>query len=208
MSVLVFLVTLFGNFWIWRAFKINSVVGIAVMLTSVALFIWIRSKSKLFMCFSILLLVSLSIFQVNLTQVADLKNFSNDEVRIKDMRLREYPPTRFPFAHWFEERSETVALFRVEKNFFEVIDPNLYFFGNYPRGRVGFEEFEKFNFVFLPFFVLGAYKLFERKNYPFFVISFLFPVLVLSIIGNKSMLGPFLIFPFIVNVVVYPFIKE
>jgi hypothetical protein len=143
--------------------------------------------------------------QVRTTNVQDLVYLDNDEQRVQQMRLREYPLVRItlfgktlwiPAAHWLEERKEVIIFYRLEKNFFETIDPNLYFFSNHPRERIGVSEFEKFAYIVLPIFLYGLYLVIKKKRY--FLLAYLFISLgIISVIGHDSLLGPFLLFPFI-----------
>ena len=97
-----------------------------------------------------------------MTKYESLTLLNNDQIRIKDMRLKSYPPVYLtfdtktlwiPVAHWFEERKESIAFFRILKNVSETVDLNLYFFANHPRERVGYNEFEKFPYIFIPAFL-------------------------------------------------------
>lgn len=84
---------------------------------------------------------------------------------------------------------------KFEQNLLRTLDVNLYFFGNHPRERAGIREFEKFSFLFLPFFILGLLK--AVKIFPWQLsISLLIPLLELSIIGEDNPVGPFILSPF------------
>lgn len=143
--------------------------------------------------------------QVKTTNVQNLAYLDNDEQRVQQMRLREYPPTRItllgktlwiPTAHWLEGREEAIVFYRLERNFFETIDPNLYFFSNHPRERVGVTEFEKFTYVLLPAFLYGLYLIIKEKRYLLLAYLFL-SVGIISVVGHDNLLGPFLLFPII-----------
>jgi hypothetical protein len=97
-------------------------------------------------------------------------------------------------ANWFEQRKETISIYKIGKNFSEVIDPNLYFFANHPREKAGAKEFEKFSYILLPIFILGLFEL--KKRHLKYLILTLSPIVFISIIGNNSPLGPFSLFPF------------
>jgi len=128
------------------------------------------------------------------------------------MRLKEYPPVKLsladrtfwiPAAHWLENRRESIAFFRILDNISYVVDPNLYFFANHPRQRVGIKEFEKFPYILTPFFVIGLFQLFRsEKDRPFLSVMIMVPLVIISFIGNINSLGPFCLFPVIVVAVV------
>ena len=198
-----FLFVLLSNIWIWKlAFISYFSAFVAVCVTYL---LWRRVQQKKG---SIILLVAasvvLSFVYLNTTTVKSLTLLDNDEQRIKSMRLKEYPPVRVnllsktfwvPIGHWFEGRSETIAFFRMQKNFFENIDPNLYFFSNHPRERVGVKEIEKFPYIFLPFFLTGIYILTKKVAVNLYA---LFTLLIITILGSVNPAGPFIIFPLIV----------
>lgn len=199
---------LLTNLWIWGIFSYNLLLGFLVILSTVFLYLHLRNdkttsfKILLFLSFTLLLL-----FQWRTTNVSSLTSLDNDQKRVQQMRLNEYPPVSIqikektiwiPIAHWFEGRKETIAAFRTQNNFSESLDPMLYFFANHPRERVGVKEFEKFPYILFPFFILGIFYLSKKLN----IITLLLPCLILplaliSIIGNMNNLGPFSLFPFI-----------
>ncbi len=208
---------LFFNPWIWRIFSFNFFLGILVVLC--AIFLYFRTTHPrgvgnfhlggVFICFLVLLLF----FQWKTTETTSLTNLTNSDIMVRDMRLNEYPPVKvslanktlwIPIAHWFEGRQESIAFFRMSKNFSEVVDPNLYFFANHPRERIGISEFEKFPYLLLPFFAYGLVTIISRQKFnKNLKISFFVPILLLTLIGSKNSLGSFSFFPFIIVVSVF-----
>ncbi|MCX6706250.1 MAG: hypothetical protein NTV24_04080 [Candidatus Woesebacteria bacterium] len=184
------LISLFANLWIYKIFSVNFLLGVLVLLAAILLV----KNNKFFL----LLFVPVLFFQIQTTNRPSLTAISNDDRRIIDMRLRAYPYKFLRLGYWLEERKESIIFNRVTTNLFENIDPNLYFFANTPRQRVGIKEFEKFPYVFLPFFFLGVYSFFSKKDKLFWLLSFFIPLAILSIIGSKNNLGPFSLFPFFV----------
>lgn len=156
--------------------------------------ILLLKNNKLFL----LLFIPVLIFQIKTTNKTSFTAISNDDRRVIDMRLRSYPSKFLRLGYWLEERKESIIFNRVTTNFFENIDPNLYFFANSPRQRVGIKEFEKFPYVLLPFFFLGVFDFVSKKNKLLWLMSFVVPIATLSIIGNQNNLGPFSLFPFFV----------
>lgn len=204
-----------GNLWIWRVFSLNPQAATSILLATALTLLFIKRPSAKIGFFFLISMVLLAFFQLTTTNVQDLDYLDNDEQRVQQMRLREYPPVRvtlfgktlwIPVAHWFEQRKEAITFYRLEENFFEAIDPNLYFFSNHPRERVGLEEFEKFLYITFPFFLWGLTRYLEEKR--FLIIATAVPSLVLiSMIGHSDPLGPFLLFPFI-SVSIYLGLEE
>lgn len=201
------ILVLLTNLWIWGIFSYNLLLGFLVLLSTVFLYLHLRNdkttsfKVLLFLSFPLLLL-----FQWRTTNVTSLTSLDNDQKRVQQMRLNEYPPVSIqikektiwiPIAHWFEGRKETIAAFRMQNNFSESIDPMLYFFANHPRERVGTEEFEKFPYILFPFFLFGVFYLPKKLKLVTLLASLILPLALISIIGSKNNLGPFSLFPFI-----------
>lgn len=198
-SFLIFLFALFSNVWILRIFKVNLFLGILTTVVT-TLFFFLSQKKIKYSKFLVLGFVLILFFvQYKTTDILYPTFLSPQEQVMQKIRFREYPATHiFPLGHWFEDRKESIAFFKIEKNLFENFNLNLYFFGNYPRQRGGIEEFEKFPFLFLPVFIYGFYLLIkQRKFFEVFVFFFL-PLLLISFIGNKNSFGPFMLFPFFV----------
>ncbi|MCK4588303.1 hypothetical protein KAT60_00615 [Candidatus Woesebacteria bacterium] len=207
MKIGIFVFVLLGNFWIWKILFYSAPLGLLVLASSVFLYLsFKRSLKKYFFAFLVLFSLLL-VFQWKTTSEESLVELSNDEQRVQQMRLKEYPPVFFkigektawiPLAHWFEGREESIAFFRILENFSETIDPNLYFFANHPRERVGVNEFKKFPYIFLPLFFYGLVLSVTERRKLALGVSFILPVFLVSIIGHKNQLGPFSLFPFLV----------
>lgn len=203
MNVVLVIISILGNLWIIRIFEQSLPVGLISILASAGLILAKRPPHRLFVG---LLIILLMVIQFNFSDPTSLTNLTNDQIRIRDMRLREYPPTYvglferaiwFPVPYWFEERVETRVFFRLLDNTYQALDPNLFFFANHPRENIGVSEFEKFPYLLLPFFILGVLKSVKKSSY-LYKFSFFVPLLLVSFIGLRSSLGPISLFPFIV----------
>lgn len=183
--------SLLANLWVYKIFFTNFILGILIVISSILLS---NRKFWLFL-FS---LIPILLIQVTTTQKASLTEIGNDDRREIDLRLRAYPPSVLRIGYWIEERKESIALSRITNNFFENLDPNLYFFANSPRARVGIKEFEKFPYVLFPVFVLGVLRLIGKEKKSFWILTLFLPLFILSFIGNKNQLGPFSLLPFLV----------
>ncbi len=188
---------LLANFWIWRILFNSVPLGLLVLASSIFLYLSFKRSSKKYFFAFLVFFSLLLIFQWKTTSEESLVELSNDEQRVQQMRLKEYPPIRISIAHWFENREESIAFFRILENFSETIDPNLYFFANHPRERVGINEFEKFPYIFLPLFLYGLVLSVAERRKLVLGMSFILPVVLISIIGHKNQLGPFSLFPFL-----------
>lgn len=210
MAYLFFIFSNLTNFWLWKIALTDWLLGLFIILTTLLLFIEVNKESKFPKSLSRLFIVFIlicTLFQIKGSVKTSLTEISNDDRRLIDMRLNEYSPMYIkigqktiwlPIAHWFEERKEAIAFFRLSKNFSEIIDPNLYFFANHPRERVGIKEIEKFSFVLLPVFIYGVFKIFGKKEKWLWILSFTIPLMATSVIGNYNSLGPVSLYPFFV----------
>lgn len=193
---------LFSNFWIYRIFKENFLLGIVLISVTLLMRIFLEKKDsfKIFLACALLLA-----FQYTATQSQSLTLLENDEQRVQQERSRSYPPTYidlyfkviwFKPAEWIEKNNLVIGLSRIEKNLFENLDINKYFFGGSPRNSP--QDFEKFTFFLLPLFLAGAYKIVSDKMFNFLLLVFVMPLIFLSIVGNKNNLGAFAFFPFFI----------
>jgi len=135
-----------------------------------------------------------------------LSYLNEQEGVIKLQRLNEYPPVKItlisktiwvPIAHWLEERPETLAMYRIQSNLGEIVNPNLYFFANHPNERVGIDEHEGFPYLLLPLFVIGLFSFNFRKNFTAISASLFAPIFLTAGAGLQIGVEPISLFPFI-----------
>jgi hypothetical protein len=196
------------NTWIWIIYSSSKVIFLLSILSSVALFLLSKRKEKfIYKILFFVVFTALLNFQFTTTDESSLTNLNNYQQWIQAKRIKEYPPVYisafgkalwFPVERWFEEDTTYVSFYRLTDNVYQVLDLNLYFFGNHPRERLEHKEFQKFPYVVIPLFLLGVLKIAERKRIDIFVLSFLIPVVLLTVIGSKNDMGPFSLFPFII----------
>lgn len=204
-----FVFVLFCTLWFWRVVRTNIWLGALILITSFLLFVATKDQKKIIKSTLLILFAILLVFQAKTKPRQNLTYLDNDQQRVQQQRLNEYPPVYLeisgakiwiPIAHWLEGRKETITFYRVRKNFFELLDPNLYFFANHPRERVGSKEFEIFPFFFLPFFAHGL-ALWIKNKTSYFKWGFaIIPIVFLSFWGHRSALGPFSLLPFFIVV--------
>lgn len=191
---------IFSNFWIYKILYQNLFAGI--LLGILTLIILLNTEKKITtLCLAVLIL-----FQFQTTSIKSLTLLDNDEQRVQSERIKSYPPTYIDLglkviwlkpSDWIERNNLVIGLSKVEKNFFESLDLNKYFFGSFPRNKP--EDFEKFPFAYLPFFILGVYLLIKKKNFGVLTVLFILPVAIMTYLGSDNRLGPFIIFPFFIK---------
>jgi hypothetical protein len=90
----------------------------------------------------------------------------------------------YPSVFWarvFHSKAR-IVLDKFNDRIFALTDPNNYFFGFAPRQIGDNQNFIKFPFITLPFFLYGLYHLTKNKNKFFIITSFFAGVLTLSIL--------------------------
>lgn len=193
--LIVFLI--FSNFWIYKILSQNLFTGI--LLGVLTLIILLTTNKKI----TIVILAILILLQFQTTSIKSLTLLDNDEQRVQSERIKSYPPSYIDLglkviwlkpADWIERNNLVIGLSRIEKNFFESLDINKYFFGSFPRNKP--EDFEKFPFAYLPVFIIGVYLLIKKKNYWDLTALFILPVVAMTYMGSDNRLGPFIVFPF------------
>ena len=187
------LFVLIFNLWLIKIFTYSMVIGITVILASVFIYLSIYEGKKRYYYISALFISILLIFQYKTSSINPL-TFLNEIEKIEQQeRMRGYPRHFYRFANWLEQRKEALIFYKLQENFFEVMDPNLYFFANHPRERVGIVEYEKFPYIFLPFLVIGLLS-FKKSGLITLLLS-VSPLMLLSLIGNSNPVGAFSLFP-------------
>ena len=200
-----FVLVLFFNLWIWKIFSFSFIVGIVVLASTIFLWLSVSLKKGVYFGISIVLFILLLSLDWKTSSKNSLTFLNDNEKILLEERLRAYPPVGIkigskmlyiPAGNWLEQRKETRSFYKLGANLSEIIDPNLYFFANHPRERVGAVEYEKFPFILMPFFILGLLSI-NKKNAKVFLLSTT-PFVLNSIIGNSNPMGPFALFPLIV----------
>lgn len=199
----------FTNLWL---FKIGSQSFFLVLVLACASYIFFQFSihKKVNKKLLILSFLIVAFLQVKTSDVKNMTTLTNEDINLRDTRLRAYPPVKIglfnrlkwiPAGHYLESRNEARVFYALKENALEVLDPNLYFFANHPRQKVGSEEFEKFAYLLLPFFLIGTYNLFNSGKKKQIVLAgyLIFCLFIFAIVGNKNPYGPFLFFPFIIT---------
>ncbi len=116
----------------------------------------------------------------------------DEEIFLLNERRSYYPNQ----LGWIFQNKLTLAFYKLEQNFFQNLDPNLYFFATHPRERRGYSEFERFPAIFLPFFLLGLLFINKKRK---IIFCFFLALLINSFLDTRD-IGPFLAYPFIVYI--------
>lgn len=188
------LLALFGNLWIYKIFQYSTLLGLLTIATSYILYEASNKQTKTNLAkLSILLMITMLV-QYKISDINALTYLNIHETDKQQYRVRAYPPPKIlPLANWLELRPETLAFYKIEQNISEIVDPNLYFFANHPRERIGVQEKELFPYIFLPAFILGLLKINKKNTIPYAIAAS--PIVLISTIGNSNPLGPFTLFP-------------
>ena len=202
-------VVIFLNPWTFRIMQHNLLIVFLIFMMSALLYKAMSGTiTKKITVFCVMLLIPIMVFQWKTTTPQSLTLLENDEQRVRETRLTFYNPSshyvrllfyKLNLKNFLEGELHT-ASFRIQRNFFESIDPNIYFFGGHPRARVWANDFEKFPFILIFPFLIGMYLVVRRKLFliwGYFLISFA----LLSFVGHKNSLGPFILFPPLVVVI-------
>src|SRR4030066_884417 len=95
MEFVILSLILFGNLWFWKILTTDFLLGILIIICSLCLYkITVFPKSKCFILFVFLFFIII-LFQYKYTERLSLTYLDNDEQRIQDMRLEEYPHVKF-----------------------------------------------------------------------------------------------------------------
>lgn len=193
-QILSILIVLVCNFWSWELFTYNLFLFLIVWTASILLYLSIIRSSKKLLYIFCLILIPVLIIQLKTTKNAVLDYMSETDRQLFATRRGELSAIVPNLGKYLESKPEYIFL-KFEHNSLRATDLNLYFFGSHPRERSGIREFEKFSFLFLPFFIFGLLK--AIKSAPLQLsISLLIPLVVLSVIGEDNLIGPFSLFPF------------
>jgi hypothetical protein len=184
MAFVLLLILLFLSNWPKIIFFQNKILFFLLALVSLFVILSFSRKRIILKILLVLALGILVIFQVRTTEVKNEYRLTPAETDLQIWRMNQFPASQARLGYWLETKKEMLLLDRLQNNFFNLFDLNLYF-PNY------------FSFFTLPFFFLGIYRFIKGKD------SFLFSILSFSLVllvfwGIHGQLGPFLILPFFV----------
>lgn len=196
--VIIFLIVLLANNWWWQIFHLNRIVSFLGFFLAISFLLfngWLRFFLIPFLFFLIFLFLFSSSNRLTVFSLTD------SQIYLINERRAYYS---YNFLGRFFENKPNYYFFQWQKNFFESFDPNLYFFSGHPRERPGVWEFDKFPFLYLPFFLWGFFRILNRKD-SFFLL--LYPILSIVFISffKEANNFLFLLFPWFVIVLYFGF---
>lgn len=198
------LATAFGNFWIWRVFKENFIIGIFLMILSLLLFKQVTKVQKNQLIALIFVFIVVSIFILKVSFDKNIFIYSAEKQAQQDARHGLYAVELGQLyknklsLHFYKDFSWSIH--KLERNLFYNLDLNLYFFGSHPRERAGIGEFDKYPWILLPFFIVGLFLVIQ--NYYLVTVVYLIGASLISMFSSPTYpLGPALFFP-LINVVI------
>lgn len=187
--------------WWWIIIRRNFLSGLLVFILSFVVFqYFFKSTSRIL--FLLLLSLTAIIFFISIGKAFDesILKVSSLEIQQYNRRHEFYAnglgkiyTNRFSLAYFKEYN---LPLYKLQRNFFANLDPNLYFFASHPRERSGVEEFKKYSSIFLPFFLIGLFYCIYMKLSKI-LIYFVVISLLSSVISSAYNLGSILFFPLI-----------
>lgn len=202
-SILVFPYSLIilANFWIWRIFEKDFLLGIVLILLSLALFFLSEIQFNRKILILGLLLIAFIVSGILLNGFdKDLAVLNNDQQKsISDrhgyfsIELGKLFQNKYTLRFY---KGIYPYIYIYEGNLFNVLSPNLYFFTSHPREREKIGEFAMYpGILIIPFFI-GLLQLIRSSN-KILVWYFLFAILTTGLIKQNYFFGPILFFPFI-----------
>lgn len=189
--------------WAWKMINYNVflcllLILITIILVKLLLIDRLQHTILILILCCVFLVVSVINLQLGFDQNLRKLNV-NEEVKLNERHqyyARELGGlflNRFSLNYY---KNYNPYFYKLERNFFSVLDPNLYFFASHPRERGGINEFEKFPSLYFIFFIMGIiYSLKLRSLLA--MLYLLFAASISGFISPAFELGPILFFPFV-----------
>lgn len=199
---LIFIFVVITTPWTWKILNNNILICLLLILIAyifLKLLLIKRIIIELIILFGLaFLVVSVINLQLGFDQQLD-KLDVNEEVKLNE-RHRYYAKDLGAFflnkysLNYYKNYNP--YFYKFQRNFFSVLDSNLYFFASHPRERAGINEFVKFPSLYLVFFILGI--IYSLKLRSLLVIVYLLvAALINGFLSPAFELGPILFFPFV-----------
>ena len=202
-KLLIFLLVSLANVWIWRIIGSSPFLGLSIIILSFLLAFNLKIPSLILLAILGAFLLRTN-FDTNLLYVSP---FEKDKLELRHeyyaQGLGKIYRNRIGIYLDYKVFPHTS---RFINNLAYNMDPNLYFFANHPRERVGVVEFEKFSYLLLPFFVIGLIPVLLGLS-DFLILYFILSLLISAFVFPGYNLGSILIFPFIVAVIYLGILK-
>lgn len=130
----------------------------------------------------IIALLFISLFQISTTNIKQAYTLTPAQIDQQIQRMNMYPPSVAKLGYILETKKEVQIANKIIENFFAVVDFNEYFPNRIP-------------YIVSPLIFFGLYIFIKNRNkLHYMYISFLFSVLLLTIIGPFAKYGPVLMY--------------
>ncbi len=189
-----------ANFWIWRIFNQDLVIGLSLVILSFLLFLLYFKFNKVFLILTLIITIFLSSRILNTGFDNNLINLNPDQEKQQNARHGYFS---IELGKLFQNKLTLrfykdfyPTLSNYGNNVFNILSPNLYFFENHPREREKVGEFPKYPGIFILPFIVGFLLLFKTTS-KVLTAYFLFVLLVSGFIRQNYFLGPVLFYPLI-----------
>lgn len=161
--------------------------------TAESMKIKVKIKEKIKYFFPVLAIFSIGIFLLYKQFPGTVFRADELETYYLNERRSFYPNQKI--ARVFENKA-TLAFYKYKKNFFNGLDINLYFFATHPRERPEISEKERFNWLFMPFFLIGIFYQVRKKIF-WIIIYFFITITVISLFTQIN-IYLYLLYPFFI----------
>ncbi len=206
-SLLIIVLIIITTPWTWNILNYNLFLCFLLIMITIILaklLLANRSHPVLILTLGCIFLVA-SIVNLRLGFDQDINRLNIDEKVQLDERHGYYAQdlgklflNRYALNYY---KNYNPSFSKFQKNFFSVIDPNLYFFASHPRERKGVMEFEKYPSFYLLLFISGIFYILQRKNLITLVVYLLATAFMSGFVAPGFILGPILIYPFVSTVI-------
>lgn len=107
-----------------------------------------------------------------------------DRIEIRQ-RMLDYPPSLYRLANIFEQRPESLLFYRLQNNFFAILNPN------------------SFPYILIPFLVIGLFYQIKTNKFSYFIIPLFLPLIILTLLGPNQPRDNFCLYPFLIVSIFY-----
>ncbi|MDD5415721.1 MAG: hypothetical protein PHE48_01805 [Candidatus Daviesbacteria bacterium] len=201
-ALLVVILIVFTTPWTWKILNDNLLLCLSLIIITVIfvkLLLNNKRNTRLILLFCSIFVV-VSAVNVQLGFDRNLRKLNvNEEVQLNERHnyfakeLREFFLNKYSLNYY---KNYNLSFYKFQRNFFSALDPNLYFFAGHPRERAGINEFEKFQSLYLIFFIIGIVYSLQLQS--LLAIAYLLvAALINGFIAPTYRLGPILFFPFV-----------
>ncbi len=210
MPIAVLLAVFFLTPWFWKLFKINPLILLLLIVFNfMLLYITFKSPKKIIKIATFVLFLLLIFYNLQKGFDKGIWTINQNQALEQNRRHSFYAAslgkiyTNKIGLLYYTKISDPLT--RLQKNLFSNLEINLYFFASHPRERTDANEFEKYSFLLLPFFLIGIFYM-VKKNILSLELFFLAAILISAFININYVLGPILFFPLINTVITLGFL--